>query len=192
MDTYRSLMVLAVSGGVLAGCGQEVTFRGTALDPPRAAHDFTLHDQFGKSVRLADFRGRVAVLTFLYTSCPDLCPLVTAKLRKTLEALGDRASDVAVLAVTVDPARDTPDRVQAFSREHGMLDRWHFLTGDAETLRPIWAYYWVGKVWSDAKGNVMHSSPVHLIDRQGKIRVVYGSTFEPADLAHDLRELLRS
>lgn len=191
MDTCRSMMVLAVSGGLLVGCGQEPTFQGTALDPPRAAYDFTLKDPFGKRVRLAEFKGRVVVLTFLYTSCPDLCPLVTEKLRKTIEALGEQASDVAVLAVTVDPERDTAERVQAFSQQHGMVDRWQFLIGDAKALQPIWEYYWVGKVWSDTKGNVMHQSPVHLIDRQGKIRVVHGSSFEPAMLAHDIRMLFK-
>lgn len=192
MNAFRSAVTLALLTSLLIGCTQEPTFRGTVLDPPRAARDFTLTDQFGKHVRPSDFRGRVVVLTFLYTSCPDVCPIIADKLRKTVEPLGDPMPDVAVLVVTVDPERDTTDRVYAYSQQHKMLDRWHFLIGEARELRPIWEYYWVGQVRKVEEGEVIHSSPVHLADRHGKIRVVFGSRFEPSDLAHDIRALLRS
>lgn len=192
MSVLRLSVTLAFLGSLLIGCAQDPTFRGTALDPPRAARDFTLTDQFGKPVRSSDFRGRVVVLTFLYTSCPDVCPIIADKLRKTVESLGDPMPDVAVFVVTVDPERDTTDRAYAYSKQHKMLDRWHFLVGEASELRPIWEYYWVGQVRKDEKGEVMHRSPVHLADRHGKIRVVFGSQFEPSDLAHDIRVLLRS
>jgi protein SCO1/2 len=191
MTTLRYGVALSLLGGLLFGCGQQPSFRGTVLDPPRESRDFALQDQFGKRVRLSDLQGRVVVLTFLYTSCPDLCPLLTEKLRKTVESLGEQAPKAAILAVTVDPERDTTDRAHAYSQQHQMLDRWHFLTGEAKELPPIWEYYWVGKVQKDRKGEIMHQAPVHLIDRRGRIRVVYGSSFEPADLAHDVMSLLR-
>ncbi|MFQ5848618.1 MAG: SCO family protein [Candidatus Methylomirabilales bacterium] len=185
----RTGVALAILGSLVTGCAEEPTFQGTALDPPRKTLDFTLRDQFGQRIHLADLRGRVVVLTFLYTSCPDLCPLLTAKLRTSVESLADLAPRVAFLAVTVDPERDTMERVRAYSAQHGMLHRWHFLIGRSEDLRPIWEYYWVGKVWKTEKGDVMHQAPVHLIDGEGQVRVVYGSTFRPADLAHDIRAL---
>lgn len=192
MDASRSAVTLPLLTSLLIGCAQELIFRGTVLDPPRESRDFALQDQFRKSVRLSDLQGRVVVLTFLYTSCPDVCPIIADKLRKTVESLGDPMPDVAVLVVTVDPERDTTNRVHAYSQRHKMLERWHFLIGEARELRPIWEYYWVGQVRKDEKGEVMHRSPVHLADRHGKIRVVFGSRFEPSDLAHDIRVLLRS
>jgi protein SCO1/2 len=192
MSLFRYAVALSLLGGLLFGCSREPSFRGTVLDPPRESRDFSLKDQFGKRVRLSDFRGRVVALTFLYTSCPGLCPLLAGKLRTTLESLGDLAPAVAIVVVTVDPERDTVERVYAYSQQQQMLDRWHFLIGEAEALRPIWKYYWVGRVWKDENGEVIHQAPVHLIDPEGKIRVAYGSTVEPADLAHDIRTLLRS
>ncbi len=191
MTILRFGVALGLLSAFLSGCAPEPTFRGTALDPPRAVRDFALRDQFGTRVRLSDLQGQVVVLTFLYTSCPDLCPLVTGKLRKTIESLNNLTPRVAFLAVTVDPDQDTIKRVYTYSQQHGMLDRWHFLTGEAKQLQPIWEYYWVGKVWKDEKGDVMHQAPVHLINRQGMIRVVYGNSFRPADLAHDITILLR-
>lgn len=166
-------------------------FRRTPLEPPRESLNFTLRDQFGKRLSLTDFRGKLVVLTFLYTHCPDVCPLVAVKLRETRRLIGAQASDVVFLAVTVDPERDTVERLSEYSKNMDTLDKWHFLTGSEEELRPIWDYYWVGKVWKDEKGNVMHQAPIHLIDPQGKIRVVSGATFDPGDLAHDLEVLLR-
>ncbi|MFQ5847391.1 MAG: SCO family protein [Candidatus Methylomirabilales bacterium] len=191
MTIFRYGVALGILASFLYGCAQEPSFRGTALDPPRETRDFTLRDQLGKPVRLSDFRGRVVILTFLYTACRDVCPLVTAKLRKAREMLGEVAPRAVFLAVTTDPTRDTVKRVRAYSEKYQMLDRWHFLTGERPILQPIWKYYWVGKVWTDKEGNVMHQAPVHLIDRAGKIRVAYGSGFEPADLAEDIRILLR-
>lgn len=167
-------------------------FRLTQLDPPRDSVDFTLTDQFGEQIRLTDFRGGVVVLTFLYTYCPDICPLVTQKLHETHRLLGAAASHAAFLIVTVDPERDTVQRLHEYSKQFDMLDKWHFLTGSEKELKPVWDYYWAGKVWKDEKGNVMHQAPVHLTDPQGKIRVVSGQTFRPAELAHDIEALLNS
>jgi cytochrome c oxidase assembly factor CtaG/cytochrome oxidase Cu insertion factor (SCO1/SenC/PrrC family) len=166
-------------------------FRRTPLEPPRESLSFTLTDQFGKRLSLEDFRGKVVVLTFLYTHCPDVCPLVAMKLRETRNLIGAKASDVVFLAVTVDPERDTVERLNEYSKKIDMLDQWHFLTGNKQELRPIWDYYWVGKVWKDHKGGVMHQAPVHMIDPRGKIRVVSGATFDAEDLAHDIEALLR-
>ncbi|MFQ5520743.1 MAG: SCO family protein [Candidatus Methylomirabilia bacterium] len=183
--------MLALLGGLLIGCSRQPAFRGTPLDPPREPLGFTLRDQFGQPVRLADLKGHVIVLTFLYTSCPDVCPLVAANLRRTYELLED-ASAVTLLAITVDPERDTQARAYEYSEQYGMLDRWQFLVGTYESLQPLWSYYWVGQVGKDRVDSytVEHTSPVHLIDQRGKIRVVYSSTFRPAELAQDIELLL--
>ncbi|MEX0804472.1 MAG: cytochrome c oxidase assembly protein [Candidatus Binatia bacterium] len=148
-------------------------------------------DQFGKRVSLTDFRGKVVALTFLYTYCPDVCPLVAQKIKETRRLLGNNASRVVFLVVTVDPERDSVARLYEYSNKFDMLENWHFATGSQEELRPIWDYYWVGKVWKSEDGEVAHQAPVHLVDPRGKIRVVTGATFKPADLAHDIELLLR-
>lgn len=167
-------------------------FRLTVLDPPRDILNFTLKDQFGRDVSLTDFSGKVVVLTFLYTHCPDVCPLMALKLRETRRLLADKASRVVFLAVTVDPRRDTVERLYRYSKKLDMLDQWHFLTGSEKELKPIWDYYWVGKVWKDERGTLMHQAPIHMFDEQGRVRVVSGSTFTPDELAHDIEALVNS
>lgn len=167
-------------------------FRLTPLDPPRESFNFALTSQLGRKVSLRDFGGKIVVLTFLYTHCPDVCPLITQKLHETHKLLGAKAAEAVFLVVTVDPERDTVERLYDYSKQFDMLDKWHFLTGREEDLKPVWDYYWVGKVWKDEKGNVMHQAPIHLIDAKGKVRAASGQTFRPAELAHDIEELLNS
>src|SRR5690606_10483127 len=94
------LVLLAL---LLAGC--QTRLSGTELDQA-PAQDFRLTDQFGNQVALSDFRGRPVVLTFLYTTCPDVCPLIAERLRLTANALGDDVSRVGILAVSTDPRND--------------------------------------------------------------------------------------
>jgi protein SCO1/2 len=187
-------LTLVIAGAPLA-CSRAPSFQGDALDTPRPILDFSLLDQAGRRIRLSDLHGRVVVLTFLYTSCPDLCPLTTQKLHEVSEMLGTRRADVALLAVTVDPARDTMPRRAEYSRRWQMQDRWHFLTGSETALEPLWRYYWVGEVShgptsGDGAYEVDHASPLHLIDRDGRVRVVYNQDFSPAQLAHDIGVLI--
>lgn len=180
-------------------CSRGPTFRGNAMDPPRPALDFSLVDQSGQPVRLSSLRGRVVGLTFLYTWCPDLCPLVADKLRQVSERLGARRGDVVLLVVTADPGRDTVARAAEYSRQWGMQDRWRFLTGPERELQPVWQYYWVGQVARrPVSGNAAapyedgHAAPVHLIDRSGQVRVAFSADFRPDELAHDIEALIAS
>jgi protein SCO1/2 len=101
---------------------------------------------------------------------------------------------VTFLAVTVDPERDTVGRLHEYSVQYKMLDKWRFLTGSKAELEPLWQYYWVGEVHTVESGEsapvVEHTAPIHVI-ATGQVQVVYGSTFQASDLAHDLRLLLR-
>jgi protein SCO1/2 len=180
-------------------CSGPPVFQGQVLDPPRPALDFTLPDQSGHPLQLSALHGQVVVLTFLYTTCPDVCPLVTGKLHEVTDLLGDSRQKVAVVAVTVDPERDTTAAVAEYSRRWAMLDRRRFLTGTQRQLEPIWDYYWVGQVRRELPGStpaqarygIGHSSPVHLFDRAGRVRVVHDADFRPAALAHDIEALLK-
>src|SRR5438128_832200 len=84
------------------------------------APDFHLTDQFGKAVSLSQFQGQPVILTFLYTHCPDECPLTAEKLHTLMQNLGSDAQHIAVLAVSVDPQRDTADAAITFSKAHKM------------------------------------------------------------------------
>ncbi len=93
------------------------------------APDFRLTDQFGKPVSLSQFRGKPVVLTFLYTHCPDVCPLIAEQLHSVMLDLGKDAQRVGVLAVSVEPKRDTVAAALTFSQAHHMTTYWHFLVG---------------------------------------------------------------
>ena len=214
-----SLMVVAAGVAFALRRSAPEEFRGSQLQPPRDTLGFTLTDQNGQTVSLQGLRGRVVVLTFLYTSCPDICPFTTARLHQVHQMLGKEASQVVFLAVTMDPERDTVERVRQYSEQWNMADKWHFLTGSREELAPLWDYYWAGdgarramegserdqalEHGHDSFGldtsalqgwvgdyMVEHLAPIHLIDRQGKVRVAMSSAFQVEDLAHDVRLLL--
>ncbi len=131
---------------ILSSCSGGASFRGTVLVPGDAAPPFRLHDQFGNSVALSDFSGKVVVLTFLYTHCPDVCPITAEALRRAQTLLGDDAREAEFVAITVDPQRDSVERAHQYSQEMDMLDRWRFLVGSREQLDPIWKSYWLDPI----------------------------------------------
>lgn len=138
--TLSGLVLLLL---VTGACSGEASFQGRELDSPDVAPPFELQDQFANPVSLSDFAGKVVALTFLYTYCPDVCPLTTETLRRTQELLGEDASDVQFLAISVDPPRDTVERAYEYSQEKAMLDKWHYLVGTEEQLAPVWTSYWL-------------------------------------------------
>jgi len=153
------------------------------MDTPYPATDFQLHDQFNNPVSLSGYHGKVVVLTFLYTHCPDTCPLITAKLHQTILNLGSDSQRVGILAVSVDPARDTLADVRSYSAQKDMLQRWHYLIGASNDLSPVWKSYGIAAVTS---GNlVTHSTPTYIIDQSGQVREILDSDFATDDLVHD-------
>jgi protein SCO1/2 len=166
-----------------AARGDSVAFAGS-LRPEIPPQDFHLRDQDGKAVSLRQFRGRVVVLTFMYTTCRDTCPLTATQIRG---ALDDLDHDVPALAVSVDPVNDTDARAKKFLFQRGLSnDRMRFLLGTRAQLRPIWKAYGIqpqGKAFD-------HSSYVLLIDRHGRQRIGFPvQQLVPEDLAHDIRRL---
>src|SRR5579872_71069 len=121
---------------------QDSGLQGTDLDSTLAP-DFRLKDQFGKQVSLSQFKGQPTVVTFLYTHCPDICPLVADKLHTVVQSLGKDAPHVAILAVSMDPKGDTIPAALNFSKAHKLVNSWHFLVGTLNQLSPIWSSYTV-------------------------------------------------
>lgn len=123
-------------------CSPEASFNGTPLSNG-SAPSFQLHDQHSRPTALADFAGKVVVLTFLYTHCTDVCPVITETLKRTYEGLGDTAEDVQIVTVSVDPERDTAEAALRYTEERGMLGKWVYLVGSREELKPIWDSYYI-------------------------------------------------
>lgn len=153
------------------------------------APNFLLTDQFGKSISLAQFKGKPVVLTFLYTNCPDECPLIAEKMHATLQDLGNAASSVSMLAVSTDPQRDTISAALKFSQKHRMQNYWHYLVGPKSKLAPVWSAYSIYA--RQQQQTVSHSLGLYVIDKQGRERVFLGNDFTPTQLATDLQVLLK-
>src|SRR5262249_28582321 len=159
---------------------------------------FTLADQDGKQVSLAALAGRPVVVTFLYTHCPDECPLTAEKLHTAALALGDRASSVAWLAVSIDPVGDTPQTARGFVANHHLSGTLRYLLGTQAQLRPIWSAYYIAVERADVPAGtttpqtsgLAHNAAVYLLDTHGREQVLYMSAFAPDDLVSDLRTLL--
>ena len=177
-----------------APSSQTAHLQGTDLGSVNAP-DFRLSDQFGNPISLSQFRGHPVVLTFLYTRCPDTCPLIADKLHLALGKLGSESSKVGVLAVSTDPQNDTTQAAYQFSQTHHLLDQWHFLVGTQATLAPIWSDYsvYAASTTPTASDNntVDHTVAIYLIDKQGHERVYLGEDFDPNVLASDLQTLLK-
>ncbi len=154
-----------------------------------AAPNFRLLDQNNQPVSLAQFKGQPVVLTFLYTHCPDVCPLTAERIHSTLQLLGNDAQHVGVLAVSTDPLHDDRAAALTFTQQHNMQGYWHFLLGTQEQLAPVWSSYHVAV--QEQQTTVNHSSALYVIDKNGHERVYFdGGDFKPDDLANDLRALL--
>jgi protein SCO1/2 len=188
---FAAGVALAPRGADGAGA---TTAQGTiagALRPPGIPPaDFALRDQDGERVSTADVRGQVTVVTFLYTTCEDACPLVAQQIRGALDLLG---RDVPVLAVSVDPVGDTQRRARSFLLDQRLVDRMDFLLGSSEELRPVWDDFGIQPQTVREDGPQSdHSVSVVLLDRDGVQRIGYPiNGLTPDALAGDIALLER-
>ena len=165
-------------------------FEGALRPAGARARDFALRDQDGRLVTLRGQRGKVVVLSPMYTTCRDTCPLVSQQIRAALLDLSeDERDEVVALALSVDPANDTPESATRFLRTRRVDAYLDFLLGSRAELRPIWRAYG----FSPQTERFEHNSYVLLIDRRGRQRVGFPVNFlTPEALEHDLRLLLRA
>jgi protein SCO1/2 len=156
------------------------------------APDFTLTSQDGTPATLRELRGKVVAVTFIYTSCPDVCPMLTDKMARVQDELGaDFGSKVAFLSISVDPEHDTPAVLKEYAEALGAkLEGWSFLTGTPAAVREVAHRYGVA-VGPAADGQVDHTLLTTLVDRQGVMRVQYlGYRFDEEEFRHDLQDLV--
>ena len=175
-----------VAGASTTSHGQ---FRAEAVfSPPTPAPPLQLHSYLGRPVNIDSYRGRAVLVTFLYTNCPDVCPLITASLHAALELMGPaKSSHVQIIAVSVDPRGDTPHAVAAFLARHHMTGRMQYLIGSAHELAPVWKAWGVGSERDAQQPQfINHSGLVYGVSASGKRMTVYASNFTPGELAHDV------
>lgn len=173
--------------GAVAQTAASNGYRGAVASPSRAAPSTDLPNYLGHRVSLSQYRGKALLVTFLYTHCPDVCPLITANLRVMQGQLGTRASRVQIVAISVDPRGDTPRAVGGFLRAHDMTGRMQYLVGSARQLGPVWASWYVGTQRDAGHPElVAHSAFVYGITASGRLATLYPANFSPADMAHDV------
>jgi protein SCO1 len=192
-------LTLALAGGssrtALPGGVQQSPpgggFFGTLAIPTKQAPPIKLHNYVGQPVTLAQYRGKAVLVTFLYTHCPDVCPLIASNLRVALNMLGSQASHAQVIAISVDPRGDTPAGVAAFLQAHEMTGKMQYLIGSPSQLSRIWSAWNVGSTQEVGQPDrVAHSALVYGITASGTLKTLYPASFEPSEIAHDVRKLL--
>ena len=184
------IVIIAIAANLLFA-GQS-GFRGTAYnDPYPLAPYFELTHSNGDLFRLSDQRGKIVLLFFGYTSCPDVCPTTLAELNQALKQIGDKANSVQVVFVSVDPDRDTPERVQEYVSRFN--PSFIGLSGTAAELEKIWTDYDIFReiVQSDAGVIVNHTARTILIDKDVAMRLSYGFGTPVDDIVHDLELILK-
>ena len=117
---------------------------GNLLQNSYPAPDFTLTDQNGATFHMAAMKGKVVLLSFIYTHCTDICPYIAVKVKNAYTLLGNDAANVVFVAVTTDPKRDVPAVTAAYSRELGLQDAWHFVGGTPKAVQAVWSSYGIG------------------------------------------------
>jgi protein SCO1 len=161
-------------------------YQGPTLANPAPAPRLVLDNYLGSRVDLSKYRGRAVLVTFVYTHCPDVCPLIVANLHNALDTLGQTARKVAVIGVSTDPKGDTRTAIKAFLAERGMLGRMQYLVGSRSTLAPIWRAWGIDARNPTATDEVAHTAVVYGITASGRITTAYPSNFTPAQIAHDV------
>jgi protein SCO1/2 len=186
------VMLAMLTSPVLVQAHEAAHEEDQGLPALGTAPDFALTSQDGVELTLEELRGKVVAVAFIYTSCPDVCPMLTDKMARAQDQLGeDFGSEVAFVSITVDPEHDTPavlkDYAEAFDAD---LAGWSFLTGDPTAV--VEAARGFGVVVLPAEGDqIDHNTLTTLIDRNGTMRVQYiGSRFDPEEFRHDLLDLV--
>lgn len=191
----KRIRLLALLGCtlVLAGCEQQTSWHArevTGLMPPL---DFKLTSETGEVVTEAAFAGQVVVMFFGYTHCPDYCPATLTRLGQALQLLPEkRRHEVEVLFVSVDPQRDSPERLRRYTSFFG--PQVTGLTGTMEQLRALTRRYRTtfsyGKPDAQGRYRVFHGLAVYIFDRSGRLRLLVTDNLPPRKLAADLKQLL--
>ena len=139
-----------------------------------AAPGFRLVNQFGQPMSLSQFRGKVVILAFTDSECTTICPLTTVSMVEAKDLLGAAGDQVQLLGIDANPSATRVADVMAFSRAHGMVNQWDFLTGSPAQLRAVWKAYYV--YVQIEKGQIDHTPAVYVIGQWGREQKLYLTT----------------
>jgi protein SCO1/2 len=188
------LYVLIGAGAKQKGlAGTSVTsghtsYAGLAETRPLPAPPLKLDNYLGTAVNLASYHGKAVFVTFLYTHCPNICPLIAAHLHTALTEMPvSERSKLAIIAVSVDPHGDTQSTVAQFLHTHEMTGRMQYLIGSAKALAATWNAWGItaGPQTGDPE-LVAHDALIYGITAHGKVAVVYPANFTPGEIVHDV------
>jgi cytochrome oxidase Cu insertion factor (SCO1/SenC/PrrC family) len=194
---FLAAMALAVAGcsaaaGPAAARGsgsaagqQKLADANPNLDPGSSlggirAPDFTLTNQFGQKISLSAFRGKVIILAFTDSECTTICPLTTESMLAAKQLLGKAGSQVQLIGVDANPDATAVSDVMSYSRSHGMVNHWDFLTGSRAQLASVWKAYDI--YVAIEKGQVDHTPAVYIIDARGREQKLYLTTMAYASI----------
>lgn len=195
-----AILILLVTRGAATDGGETASngeLRAEPLHPElegRPAPGFALHDATtGRRLNEQQLKGKPHLVTFLYTRCPDICILIGHEIREALKELGPEAKEVSAVAISVDPAGDSDAAIKEWVKRHELPGNFHYLNGSEQKLAPVWRDWFVIPQDEDRVRISLHTAVVWLVDRQGRLRAKYsgGTPIDPADLAHDLKALIR-
>ena len=188
------VILAAATAGMLAGRGSRAEPAAPGLRANLLPQD--LDGARAPTIRLRDAAGRTVdtrrldrpyLVSFVYTRCRDVCPLIGDEIGDALRRLGDSAPSAAALLVSVDPPNDTPEAARRWLRRHHLPPQAAYLLGTSRALRPIWRDWYIGG--TDPRE---HDASVWLVDARGRLRGRWsgGEPIDPADMAHDLKALI--
>jgi protein SCO1/2 len=177
--------------GFAFGATDTPRLKAGVFSPPAAAPEFALRGSDGNALNLARYRGKVVLLAFGFTNCAEVCPVTLATLALARKGLGTSAAETQVVYITVDPERDSAERMKSYLRNFD--PSFVGATGQPEALAGVRKNYGVvaNRVSSTGGYAVDHSSSVYLIDRDGKLRAMMPYGHAAADYVHDLQLLLK-
>jgi len=186
------VVIVSARAGVGTASGAPPTktdgFYGAVMPASFPAVDFALRDQYGKTVRLSDFRGQVVAAAFVYSTCASTCPLVVEQLKNAADQL---PRPIPILAITVDPKQDTPANVNAFLVKEQVVGQLDYLVGSRATMTPIWKQFGVQPQLAVNSSKSDHSVLLLLFDKAGRARVAYTdvSDMDPGYIDADIYTL---
>jgi protein SCO1 len=189
---YISAVILGIAVIVALILRRPYAYHGTVITPPLAVSDFRLQAADGSAFQLSEMKGRVVVLFFGYTSCPDVCPITLGTFKQVHDGLGDRAQGIKFVMITVDPERDTPQKMESYVAQ---FDREFIgLSGSLADLQPTWKELGVfaEKQESDSAAGylVSHTASAYVIDQTGNLFMILPYGISSTDMASDLKQLL--
>ena len=196
MHKLFQFLVYATAAAMLGACGpdqpQTANFYATDITGADFAHDFHLTDHNGHARTLADFKGKAVALFFGYTHCPDVCPTTMADLASAMRLMGERSNDVQVLFVTLDPERDTQELLAQYvpSFDSRFLGLYGTPEQTAAVARDFKVFYAKQESAGHGGYTIDHSAGVYAFDKAGKVRLYFKYAQKPAEIAHDLEQIL--